>query len=58
MSDYECPYCGKEYEADYDETLSRRFSRTCGSCSKLFDVEVECQAVFYSYEPVEKKEGE
>lgn len=56
MSDFDCPYCGKEHEADYDEVVSARFSRRCQSCSKLFDVDVEHQAVFYSYEPLDKKE--
>jgi transposase-like protein len=41
MSDFDCPYCGREYEADYDETISANFSRTCTECHKEFKVEVE-----------------
>jgi transposase-like protein len=58
MSDFDCPYCGREYEADYDETISANFSRTCTECHKEFKVEVEVQPVFYSYASDEKKEQE
>lgn len=50
MNDMECPYCGAEWEHDYDDYLSYingEGEYECPECGRIFIMSGELEPVFY-----------
>jgi transcription elongation factor Elf1 len=53
MSDLECPYCGHEQQACYDDIVPGDYETECDKCGMEYRYLLEYEPVYYVYGPDE-----